>query len=184
MDINTAEPIEPAIWRRVEPIALPDAISLAGKLFTPQVVTVINTNDIPNILKPYIIVKYITGVFSPKNENDKVPKPKNINPGIITFLAPCLSKALPAIGLNIDINNEPGSISNPVAKAEYPLIDCIYNESNIDEDVKAEYIIVISIILTKNVLLLNTLKFNKGSSNFNCLIVNIINDIIPTIIGK
>lgn len=55
--INIAEPIEPDTWRSVELIALPDDISSDSKLFIPQVVTVINKNAIPTILKEYVTDK-------------------------------------------------------------------------------------------------------------------------------
>src|SRR5699024_1932034 len=73
----------------------------------------------------------------------------------------------------------PGNNNKPEMSAEYPLASCIYIGINKDGPIKDIIVNTLITVVKANVLYLNTMLFNNGFVNFNCLVRNITIVTIP-----
>lgn len=103
-----------------------------------------------------------------------------VNPMIANHFAPYLSNKRPVTSDITPVMIAPGNNSKPEINAEYPLASCIYIGINKDGPIKDTIEKTPMIVVNVNVLYLNTLIFNNGVSNFNCLNTKITNVTIPT----
>src|SRR5699024_5809378 len=170
---NIPVPIEPEIVRNVFIIAVPCDNKSFGIAFKPAVFTGIIIIDTPNILIGYTTIKYTNEMTVLINANINKVIVIIVKPIIANHLAPYLSNNLPVTNDITPVIIDPCNNNKPEMSAVYPLASCIYIGINKDGPIKDIIVYTLITEFKTNVLYLNTLIFNNGFVNFNCLVRNI-----------